>query len=194
MEQRKKSQKLSQTKPARVKKSRASNVVEESETAYRKAVHKPTVFKIVRAGKQREYVVESGFGYFIGSFRKATHITQISEVVDKGIASKEIQPVIQYLGFKVSEIAKAAAVSPSTVNRWDPETSIGVAGTNQFFKIDEIIKKGVDLFGGPDEFKSWLDSPNLSLGNQVPGKILTSNIGVELIDEALDALHFGTVM
>jgi putative toxin-antitoxin system antitoxin component (TIGR02293 family) len=194
MKHRKGPQKPSQTKHTKVKKSNGSNIVAEPEASYRRTTDRPVVFKIVRGGKQREYAVESGFGYFIGSFRKATHITQISEVVDKGIASKEIKPVIQYLGFKVPEIAKAAAVSPSTVNRWEPETSIGVAGTNQFFKIDEIIKKGVDLFGGPDEFKAWLDSPNLALGNQVPGKILTSQIGVELVDEALDALHFGTVM
>jgi putative toxin-antitoxin system antitoxin component (TIGR02293 family) len=155
---------------------------------------KPAVFKIVRAGKEREYRIEPGFGYFIGSFKKARNIRQISEVVDVGIASREIQSIVEYLGFKVPEIAKAAAVSTSTVNRWEPETSIGVAGTNQFFKIDEIIKKGIDLFGGPDEFKKWLDSPNLALGNQVPSKILTSQIGVELVDEALDALHFGSVM
>jgi putative toxin-antitoxin system antitoxin component (TIGR02293 family) len=165
-------------------------VVDEKKTTQ----NKPAVFKIVRDGKEREYKIEPGFGYFIGSFRKARNIKQISEVVDIGIASKEIQAIVEYLGFKVPEIAKAAAVSTSTVNRWEPETSIGVAGTNQFFKIDEIIKKGIDLFGGPDEFKIWLDSPNLALGDQIPAKILTSQIGVELVDEALDALHFGSVM
>lgn len=171
-----------------------SAAVGEAAAGYKTGFEKPVVFKISRGGRQREYNIKPGFGYFIISFRKATNIKQISAVVDTGIPKKEIEPVVDYLGFKVPEIAKAAAVSASTVSRWEPETSIGVAGTNQFFKIDEIIKKGVELFGGPAEFKTWLDSPNIALGNQVPAQILTSQIGVGLVDEALDALHFGTVM
>jgi putative toxin-antitoxin system antitoxin component (TIGR02293 family) len=152
------------------------------------------VFKVTRGGKQKSYPVDAGYGFFVVSFRRATNINQISEVVEQGISSKEIEPIVQYLDFKIPEIAKAAAVSPSTVSRWAPGTSIGAPGTNQFFKIDEVIKKGVDVFGSPEEFKVWLNIPNLALGNQTPAKILTSQIGVELVDEALDALHFGTVM
>jgi uncharacterized protein (DUF2384 family) len=32
------------------------------------------------------------------------------------------------------------------------------------------------------------------LGNQVPAKLFTSQIGVEMVDEALDALRYGNVM
>src|SRR5690606_20563447 len=111
-----------------------------------------------------------------------------------GIPSKEVQPIIEYLEFKIPEVAKAAAVSSSTVSRWDANTSIGVPGSNQFFKIDEIIKKGVDLFGGLDELKNWLTLPNLALGNVTPVSLLPSLIGIDLVDEALDALHYGNVM
>ncbi len=192
MKNKKKGYHVAEPRVPYVKKPRVEMRVTAGEAA--NANTKPAVFKITRGGREREYKIASGFGYFIESFKKANNISQISEVVDYGIASKEIAPVVEYLGFKVPDIAKAAAVSVSTVNRWESETSIGVAGTNQFFKIDEVIKKGVDLFGGPEEFKTWLDNPNMALGNQVPAKILSSQIGVELVDEALDALHFGTVM
>jgi putative toxin-antitoxin system antitoxin component (TIGR02293 family) len=101
---------------------------------------------------------------------------------------------LNYLGFKIQDIAKAASVSPSTVSRWDNKSPIGNPGSYQFFKIDEVIKKGVDLFGNTTHLKQWLDSPNMALGNEIPTKILTSMIGLELVDEALDALHFGNVM
>lgn len=151
-------------------------------------------FKVSVAGKERTYTIHSGYGYFIPSFRKAENLMQVSQYVEGGLPSKEIETIVRYLNFKVPEIAKAAAVSPSTVSRWEPETSIGLPGSSQFFKIDEVIRKGVNLFGGEEEFKNWLNSPNIALGNVVPAKLITSFIGVELVDEALDALHYGNVM
>lgn len=152
------------------------------------------LFTVTIGGHEQSYSIDAGYGYFIPSFRKAENLVQVSEYVEKGLSSKDIESIIEYLGFKVPEIAKAAAVSPSTVSRWEPETSIGVPGSMQFFRIDEVIRKGVTLFGGEQEFKSWLDSPNLALGNAVPAKLIISLIGIELVDEALDALHYGNVM
>ena len=151
-------------------------------------------FKVSYGGKQRKYTIKSGFGYFIPSLRKAENLVQVNEVVESGITSSEVEDIVQFLELKVPEIAKVASVSPSTVSRWRPETPIGVPGSNQFFRIDELIRKGADLFGGAEQFKLWLNAPNIALGNAVPAKLLTSQIGVELVDEALDALHYGNVM
>lgn len=151
-------------------------------------------FKISRGGKEKEYTVQTGYGYFIPSFRKAENMLQVAKVVEEGLPSEEIAPILDYLGFKVSDIAKAAAVSASTVSRWHPKTSIGVPGSNQFFRIDQVIRKGVDLFGDLQGLRTWLQSRNLALGNAVPAQLITTAIGVELVDEALDALHYGNVM
>ena len=151
-------------------------------------------FKVSRAGQEKEYTIHMGYGYFIPAFQKAENMLQVAKVVENGLRSEEITPILDYLGFKVSDIAKAAAVSVSTVSRWNPKTSIGVPGSNQFFRIDQVIRKGVDLFGGLEDLKGWLQSPNLALGNAVPVQLLTSGIGVEMVDEASDALHFGNVL
>ncbi len=151
-------------------------------------------FKVTRGGKEKEYTVHTGYGYFIPSLQKAENMLQVAKVVEEGFQSAEIGPILDYLGFKVADIAKAASVSASTVSRWHPNTSIGIPGSNQFFRIDQVIRKGVDLFGDLDDLKSWLQSPNLALGNAVPAQLITTAIGVELVDEALDALHYGNVM
>jgi putative toxin-antitoxin system antitoxin component (TIGR02293 family) len=152
------------------------------------------VFRVTRGGKQTDYAIHGGFGYFIPSLRKADNLIKVNELVEAGILSKEVEPIIEYLDLKVPEIARAAAVSPSTVSRWKSDSPIGIPGSNQFFRIDEVIRKGVELFGGLDEFKGWLSTPNLALGNSIPAKLITSLIGVEMVDEALDALHYGNVM
>jgi len=151
-------------------------------------------FRVTRGGKQKSYPVQTGFGYFIPSLRKAENLGQVNELVEAGLPSREVQALIEYLDLNIPDVARAAAVSPSTVSRWKRESSIGVPGSNQFFRIDEVIRKGVELFGGLEEFKNWMHNPNLVLGNAVPAKLITSLIGVEMVDEALDALHYGNVM
>lgn len=181
------------------KKSNTQSVTQEAAMKYQLYIEESPglstqSFKVSRAGQEKEYTIQTGYGYLIPSFQKAGNMLQVAKVVEKGLSSEEITPILDYLGFKVSDIAKAAAVSASTVSRWNPKTSIGVPGSNQFFRIDQVIRKGVDLFGSLENLKGWLQSPNLALGNAVPAQLLTSGIGVELVDEALDALHFGNVL
>lgn len=154
----------------------------------------PSTFKVSRSGQLKSYEVPSGYGYFVPAFTKAKGMDEVGELLDKNLLSEDILPIIDFLGFKIQDIAKAASVSPSTVSRWESKSPIGTPGSNQFFKIDEVIKKGVDLFGNTTHLKQWLDSPNMALGNEAPIKNLTSMIGLEMVDEALDALHFGNVM
>lgn len=151
-------------------------------------------FAIMRDGVRTKYNFNAGFGYFVSPFQKATSFIQVAKLVEAGISCKEVQPLINYLGFNVPEIAKTAAVSASTVSRWKPDSSIGVTGASQFFKIDQIVRKGIALFGGQNEFKSWLSSENRALGNVAPVELITSQVGIDLVDEALDALDYGTFM
>jgi len=151
-------------------------------------------FTVIRGGKRKQYIFTSGYGYFIPSLKKAGNVAQVAQLVEGGIRSREIEPLIDYLDLKVPDIAKAAAVSTSTVTRWKPGSSIGVAGSGQFFKMDELVRKGVALFGGEEKFRTWLGNPNMALGNVAPQQLITSLIGVEMVDEALDALAFGNVM
>lgn len=154
----------------------------------------PVSMSVTRAGKRRSYAIRPGFGYFIPSLRKAGNLVRVNEVVEAGMRSREVEPIIKYLDLKVPDIARAASVSPSTVSRWKADSSIGLPGSNQFFRMDEVIRKGVEVFGGLEEFKGWLQAPNLAMGNTIPSSLITSQIGVELVDEALDALHYGNVM
>jgi putative toxin-antitoxin system antitoxin component (TIGR02293 family) len=173
--------------------SREENIV--SDLQYEAPYGSATSFQVNRSGHSKSYHIPSGgYGYFVPAFSKAGSMAEIGELLDKNLLSEDISPIIDFLDLKIQEIAKAASVSPSTVSRWDNKSTIGTPGSYQFFKIDEVIKKGVDLFGNTTHLKQWLESPNLALGNEAPIKLITSMIGLELVDEALDALHFGNVM
>lgn len=150
-------------------------------------------FRVQTGGGVHTYEVRSGFGYFIPAFKTATNLTDVAATVEEGIKNKDVAPVIEFFGLKADDVAKAASVSPRTVTRWTDETIIGAPGSAQFFKMDEIIKKGVELFGGEEPFKAWLDLPNGALGTR-PIELVTSPVGVEQVEDAIEALHFGNVI
>jgi len=162
----------------------------QSDTSYGQV----TSFQVSRAGQDKSYIIPVGFGFFISVFKKANSLQEVKEVLETNLKSEDIAPIIDFLDLKISDIAKAASVSASTVSRWESSSPIGGPGSFQFFKMDEVIKKGVDLFGSKDHLKQWLENPNIALGNEPPIHLMTSLIGLEMVDEALDALHFGNVL
>ena len=151
-------------------------------------------FKVKRAGKENIHTVISGFGHFIPSLKKVRNMAQVDSILSNGLPYREVEPIIEYLHFTIPDIARAASVSTSTVSRWSSQSSIGIPGAIQFFKIDQLIKKGLELFGSPTQLRIWLQAPCLALGNAVPTELLISPLSIELVDEALDALHYGNVM
>lgn len=66
--------------------------------------------------------------------------------------------------------------------------------TKTKLKRSEVIKKGRALFGEDKEFRMWLNTTNTTFGNKTPEEMMKTQPGLELVDEAIDALHFGNVV
>jgi putative toxin-antitoxin system antitoxin component (TIGR02293 family) len=150
---------------------------------------------VVRRGDDRvSYEVKRGYGYFLVSLRDVHSMFDVAAHLEKNLTFAEISPIVDFLELKMVDVAKAAAVSPSTVSRWSAASLIGTPGSYQFFKIDEAIRKGMEVFGQQSHFKSWLHTPNLSLGQSKPVDLMLSMAGIELVHEAVDALHYGNFL
>lgn len=60
--------------------------------------------------------------------------------------------------------------------------------------VDEIIAKGVRIFGNEVLLKEWLDSTNDALGGSKPVDLLMDPYGVIQVEEAIDALSWGNYL
>ncbi len=151
-------------------------------------------FVVKKGDQQVSYEVKNGFGYYLDAFKGAKSMQEVGQKLEENLTFAEISPILAFLNLKMVELAKAVTVSPSTVSRWSSGSKIGTPGSYQFFKIDEAIKKGMEVFGKEANLKSWLNTPNLALGHIKPRDLMLSMTGVELVHEAIDALHFGNVL
>lgn len=106
----------------------------------------------------------------------------------------ETKVLFDYLKFSQAEISEVLEIDPSTLVRWKKEDRLlSRLLTKNIKDMDKIIAKGVRVFGSEVYFQNWLNTINEALGNQKPIELMRSPYGMELIDQALDALSWGNV-
>ena len=105
---------------------------------------------------------------------------------------RNITPLIDFFGFLQKDLADFLHIDSSTITRWKKnETAIGVLRSKIIFDVDKIIKNGVRIFGGEQDFREWLDLPNYALGDIRPLEMLKDPYGIEQLDEAIESISWG---
>ena len=55
----------------------------------------------------------------------------------------------------------------------------------------EVTNAGLDTFGNIEKFKLWLETPNFSLGDQMPMELLKDSYGKEMVLGELTRINHG---
>jgi putative toxin-antitoxin system antitoxin component (TIGR02293 family) len=58
-------------------------------------------------------------------------------------------------------------------------------------RIDEILRRVEEIFKDPDKATLWLNSPNYTLGGQVPLQLIESEEGLTLVFDELGRIEHG---
>jgi putative toxin-antitoxin system antitoxin component (TIGR02293 family) len=149
----------------------------------------PMSVRIKRSGKiVSKIVVHGPHTYFLerGPFNRMDPLKK------SDLTYTQIIPIIDFLDYKQKDIAQFLDVNESTISRWkSKDAEIGSLRTKTIIDIDEIIAKGVRIFGSEESFKDWLNTSNYALGDQKPIELLKNPYGVEMVEEAIDALSWG---
>ncbi|GMQ28097.1 hypothetical protein Aconfl_07400 [Algoriphagus confluentis] len=100
-----------------------------------------------------------------------------------------------FLDFTTHDIAEVMEIDPSTLFRWKKEDrKLSRALTKNLLEIDQIIAKGVRIYGTEELFSQWLQTPNAGLGNQKPAYLLKNPYQITLVDQALEAISWGNIL
>ena len=133
------------------------------------------------------------YGHFIEIFNAAKSLLEVSKITVTGLRFGDIKPLVKYLDLSLQDLSKISSTASSTIKNWKATSKINSLASAHFFRLDRVLKKGIDIFGSEDNFKKWLVCRNVAL-DTVPRELLLDPIGIELVEEALDALHFGNVI
>lgn len=117
--------------------------------------------------------------------------------VDENLSFYEAKPIFSFLGYSQKEVAEVLDLNASTLSRWkkqEKDEELGKLQSKFVSDIDEVIAKGVKLFGSETKFKNWLNTPNYSLGDVKPIELLKNPYEIEIVDNAIEAMSWGNLM
>lgn len=164
----------------------------------------------VKGEKILSFSIERPHGYFIQSPEKMHGRRRHRKATDRSrsygksgdntdVLYSEAIPVFQYLGYSQKEIAEVLDINASTLSRWKnrwknnkKEEPLGKLQSKVVLEIDEVIAKGVKFFGSEEKFKNWLNAPNYALGNVPPLELLKDPYGIEVVENAIDGMSWGS--
>lgn len=93
-----------------------------------------------------------------------------------------------------SDWSRILNVSERTIQRYRREKKrFDSTRSERLLLIMLLLKKGVDVFGSSDNFITWLNSKNISLGGIKPIKMLDNTFGVNLIKDELIRIEHGVL-
>ncbi|HEA28401.1 MAG TPA: DUF2384 domain-containing protein [Leeuwenhoekiella sp.] len=117
------------------------------------------------------------------------------ETFEHGLSYDDIAPLISFLGYNQLELSQFLDVNPSTISRWKSQDSnLGSLRSKNIVEVDKIIAKGVRIFGSEIGFQEWLQTTNTALGDQKPWDLLKNPFDVEVVNNALEALSWGSYL
>ena len=116
----------------------------------------------------------------------------IIEITEKGFPISVAQRVQKRLNLSNKQFSEMLNLSESTFQRRIKNQSLLSAGESEkVVDFSKIIAKGVDVFEDELDFKTWLESPVLALGNKKPLDLLGSSIGREEVLNVLFRIEHG---
>lgn len=110
----------------------------------------------------------------------------------KGLSMQSVRALQQRMQFSNKEISEFLAVSESTLlRRQQGKQGLTRDESEKAIQLSAVVAKGLDVFEDEDDFRHWLETPNVALGGIEPKELLASSIGREQVREILGRIQYG---
>lgn len=121
-------------------------------------------------------------------------VAYLIDTVRKGVQFSLFKNIISHSPFSLSEWSKFLHLSERTMQRYKKEKkTFDALQSEKILQITLLYKRGIEVFGTPEKFNSWLDSKNLVLGNIAPKNLLDNSFGIHLLEEELTRIEHGVL-
>ncbi|MGZ8559760.1 MAG: type II RES/Xre toxin-antitoxin system antitoxin [Chitinophagaceae bacterium] len=125
------------------------------------------------------------------SFFPVRNESDFIDMIRKGIPKKSIDNLVEKTGIPVNEMAVLMRLSDRTLRRYDPQTLLNPEQSERVVEISRLYSRGEDVFGNLDNFKEWMNSSVMALGNIKPKTLLDTSLGIDILMNELGRIEHG---
>lgn len=111
----------------------------------------------------------------------------------KSNAKLPLDELIKVTHLSIKTLAGVFEVTPKTLSSYGVSSkNIPIHIIELSLKLNELYKKGSQIFGSTDNFNAWMKKDSYGLGGLKPIEFLNTVTGIEVIFDELISIEFGT--
>lgn len=146
-------------------------------------------------GEAGAEAIETGKDSYYFFQEAVSAVNESREVYGMGVSFHDTSALFSYLNFTQQDVSEMLEVDPSTLSRWRKEDrKLTKMLTKSILEMDQVIAKGIRIFGTEELLSQWLHASNSSLGGQKPSSLMKSPYGTDRVDEAMEAMSWGAIL
>ena len=88
-------------------------------------------------------------------------------------------------------LASRLGISKATLHRRKTRGWLGPSESERVVRFARLMRKAAKVFGGSDEARQWLNSPQFGLGGAVPLDYAETEIGAREVENLLGRIEYG---
>jgi len=162
------------------------------ESTIRKRLDKEVAFLIRRAS------VDPRFGDYSRNITYAEFLANkllLISIIRKGVPYSFFDLIQQITPFDEADWANFLDISTKSLHRYNESAKhFKPIQTEKIIEMAEVTNIGLEVFGGMQKLKLWLDTPNYALGNLKPMELLKDSYGKEMVVSELTRINYGILV
>lgn len=107
------------------------------------------------------------------------------ELIDRirgGVKKADWKYLISYLGSTEKEFA---TILPASISSMQKKKVYSKETSERIYELANLFGLGYEVFDTKEDFKNWLMTPSLALGNKKPFELLDSSFGFEMVENEI---------
>jgi len=108
-----------------------------------------------------------------------------------GIKKRTLKYLAVYLGITLEQLGNLLHTSHRNLQRKDENELLDSYKSEKVLELSALVSRGIEVLGSDSDFREWLHSPILALGNRQPLDFLDTSFGIQIIFKVLGRLEMG---
>ncbi len=117
--------------------------------------------------------------------------TDFIGVIREGIPKLAMSYLMTNTDISLIEMAAITHTSDRTLRRYKPDDKLPQEQSERMVELAKLYSRGELIFGGLAQFKQWMDTCLVPLGNKKPKEFLDTSLGINLLMEELGRIENG---
>jgi putative toxin-antitoxin system antitoxin component (TIGR02293 family) len=140
-----------------------------------------------------EYVIDVLGGARVFRGRAVPTSTEMRDRIKEGLPYSSLESVRARLRLSLTEAASVLQMPARTLARRRSSRKLAADESDRLYRLARIAARAVGVFGTEDKASAWLRRPNRALGNELPIRLLDTDVGARQVEDILGRIEHGIV-